>query len=220
MTKRVPMTFSLVARCAQTGALGIATTSASIAVGARCPHVSSGTGAITSQNRTDPTLGPALLEALRSGADPDEALRSVTGRAAFAEWRQLAVVDARGRIASYHGSRCSGTHGEARADAAIAIGNLLASSDVPAAMLAAYQATDGLLEIRLLAALDAGLAAGGEINSLRSAALKVAAGDPFPRTDLRVDHDGAPLSTLRALWQVWAPEADKCRSWALDPYSV
>jgi uncharacterized Ntn-hydrolase superfamily protein len=214
------MTFSLVARCMNTGALGVATASASIAVGARCPYVASDTAAVTTQNRTDPTLGPALIEALRSGADPEAALRSVTERAAFAEWRQLAVVDGQGRIGSHHGSRCSGTHGEVRGKSAIAIGNLLATPEVPQAMLAAFEAADGILEIRLLAALDAGLAAGGEINPVRSAALKVVGDDPFPRSDLRIDRDPAPLAALRSLLQDWLPETDKCRAWALDPYSI
>ena len=214
------MTFSLIARCSSTGALGVATTSGSIAVGARCPYALANIAAVTTQNRTDPTLGPALLEALRGGKHPDAALTEVTASAAFAEWRQLAAVDSLGRIGTFHGARCSGVHGEARGDAAVAIGNLLAAPDVPKAMMSAFEAAEGAIEARLITALEAGLSAGGEINPLRSAALKVVTDDPFPRSDLRIDNATEPLSMLRTLWQSWAPEAAKCRAWALDPDSV
>jgi len=214
------MTFTLVARCQQTGHLGVATASASLAVGARCPYVRAGIAAVTTQNRTDPTLGPRLLDALATNTDPDAALASLMANAAFPEWRQVAVVDKHGRVAAFHGERCSGTHSEARGDGAISLGNLLASPEVPAAMMAAFVATGGSLGTRLLAALDGGLAAGGEIKPMRSAALKIATSDPFPYTDLRVDGAENPLALLRGLWHDWEPEAEKCRAWAIDPYGV
>jgi uncharacterized Ntn-hydrolase superfamily protein len=214
------MTFSIVARCAETGRLGVAVATASVAVGARCPFAQAGTGAVVTQNRTNPLIGPRALALLAAGAAGDDAARQAAEAFDFPEWRQVAIVDAAGRIGTYHGARCSGLHAEARGKAVVALGNLLRSADVPAATIAGYAAAEGMLEDRLLAALEAGLAAGGEIKPLRSAALLVVDRDPFPYTDLRVDWDEAPLARLRTLWGQWQPMADTCRAWALDPYGV
>jgi uncharacterized Ntn-hydrolase superfamily protein len=157
---------------------------------------------------------------LGKGVKGDDAARQAAESFDFPEWRQVAIVDTAGMIGTFHGARCSGVHAEARGDAAVALGNLLQSADVPAAMIAGYAVAQGMLEERLLAALDAGLAAGGEVKPLRSAALLVVDRDPFPYTDLRVDWDEAPLARLRALWGEWRPVADTCRTWALDPYGV
>jgi uncharacterized Ntn-hydrolase superfamily protein len=212
------MTFTIVARCRKTGDFGLAVASASLAVGARCPHVRSSTGAVTTQARTDPTLGPRVLDLLQAGQDAASALNLVVGFAAFSEWRQLAVVDKAGRIATHHGTRCAGLVGEARGEGCVALGNLLASPDVPAAMIAAFEASPGhSLEQRLLAALQAGLSAGGETRPLRSAALLVVAEDPFPRTNLRIDHHEDPMSALQALHDQWWQEAGTIRLWALNP---
>jgi uncharacterized Ntn-hydrolase superfamily protein len=214
------MTFSIVARCAETGRLGVAVATASVAVGARCPFAMSGVGAVVTQNRTNPLIGPRALAVLGAGAKGDDAARQAAESFDFPEWRQVAIVDTAGGIGTFHGARCSGLHAEARGDGAVALGNLLQSTGVPAAMVAGYAATEGVLEERLLAALDAGLAAGGEVKPLRSAALLVVDRDPFPYTDLRVDWDTAPLAGLRTLWVQWRPMAGKCRQWALDPYGV
>jgi uncharacterized Ntn-hydrolase superfamily protein len=214
------MTFSIVARCAETGRLGVAVVTATVAVGARCSFAASGVGAVVTQNRTNPLIGPRALALLSAGAKGDDAARQAAEGFDFPEWRQVASVDAAGRIGTFHGARCSGVHAEARGAAAVALGNLLQSIGVPAAMIDGYMAAQGMLEERLLAALDAGLAAGGEVKPLRSAALLVVDRDPFPYTDLRVDWDEAPLARLRALWGEWRPVADTCRTWALDPYGV
>src|SRR5271170_8077079 len=214
------MTFSIVARCAETGRLGVAVATASVAVGARCPFAASGVGAVVTQNRTNPLIGPRALALLGAGGKGDDAARQAAEGFDFPEWRQVAIVDAAGRIGTFHGARCSGVHAEARGAAAVALGNLLQSADVPAAMIDGYAAAQGVLEERLLAALDAGLTAGGEIKPLRSAALLVVDRDPFPYTDLRVDLDTEPLCRLRGLWAKWRPLAETCRKWALDPYGV
>jgi uncharacterized Ntn-hydrolase superfamily protein len=212
------MTFTLVARCARTGDFGVAIASASLAVGARCPHARSSAGAVTTQSRTDPTLGPRVLDLLQAGQDAASALNLVIGTAAFSEWRQLAVVDLAGRIATHHGAQCAALSGEARGDGCVALGNLLASADVPAAMIATFEAAPGnSLEQRLLAALHAGLAAGGETRPIRSAALLVVAEDPFPRTNLRIDHHDDPIGALHALHDQWSQEANTIRRWALNP---
>jgi uncharacterized Ntn-hydrolase superfamily protein len=211
------MTFSIVARCAQTGRLGIGIATGSLAVGGRCPFAEAGVGAVVTQNRTHPAIGPQALTLARTGLHGDAAARQAAEAFPFPEWRQVALVDAAGRIGTFHGARCSGVHGEARGEGVVALGNLLAAPDVPAAMVAAFQGAGGILEARLLVALDGGLAAGGEIKPLRSAALLTVDADPFPRTNLRIDWDEAPLRRLRALWGEWQGVADTCRNWAVDP---
>lgn len=211
------MTYSIVARCPRTGRLGVAVATASVAVGARCPFATAGIGAVVTQNRTHPLIGPHALTLLEAGAWGDAAARQAAGAFDFPEWRQVALIDASGRIGTYHGAKCSGVHAEARGEAAVSLGNLLSSAQVPEAALAGYQAATGGLEERLLAGLAAGLAAGGEIKPLRSAALVVVDRDAFPYTHLRVDADANPLRKLEELWQQWQPVAETCRRWALDP---
>lgn len=214
------MTYSVVARCAQTGRLGVGVATASVAVGARCPFATAGLGAVVTQNRTHPLIGPRALSLLEAGVTGDAAARQAAETFEFPEWRQVALVDATGRIGTYHGARCSGIHAEARGESVVALGNLLTSAQVPAAALAGYQTAVGTLEQRLLAGLAAGLAAGGEIKPLRSAALVVVDRDAFPYTHLRVDADDHPLRKLDELWQEWQPLAATCRRWALDPTGV
>jgi len=212
------MTFTLVARCKKTGDFGVAIASASLAVGARCPQARSFVGAVTSQSRTDPTLGPRVLDLLQAGQDAGSALNLVVGLGAFSEWRQLAVVDRAGRVATHHGAQCAGLCGEARGDGCVAVGNLLASADVPASMIAGFEGAPGhSLEQRLLVALRAGLAAGGETRPVRSSAVLVVAEDPFPRTNLRIDCDADPIGALQALHDQWWQEASTIRLWALNP---
>src|SRR5271168_4341817 len=160
------MTFSIVARCAETGRLGVAVATASVAVGARCAFAMSGVGAVVTQNRTNPLIGSRALALLGAGDRGDKAARQAAESFDFPEWRQVAIVDATGGIGTFHGARCSGVHAEARGNAAVALGNLLQSTGVPAAMIDGYAAAQGMLEEWLLAALDAGLAAGGEVQPL------------------------------------------------------
>jgi uncharacterized Ntn-hydrolase superfamily protein len=214
------MTFSIVARCARTGRLGVGVATASVAVGARCPFAAAGVGAVVTQNRTNPLIGSRALTLLGAGVAADAAARQAAEAFDFPEWRQVALVDAAGRIGTYHGALCSGRYAEARGAAVVAIGNLLQSEDVPAAAVAGYAAAEGPLEERLLAGLEAGLAAGGEVKPLRSAALLVVDADAFPYTDLRIDAAANPLPRLRDLWVEWKAVADICRQWALDPYGA
>jgi uncharacterized Ntn-hydrolase superfamily protein len=214
------MTYSIVARCVSTGRLGVGVATASVAVGARCPFATAGIGAVVSQNRTHPLIGPRVLALLEAGLIGDAAAHQAAAAFEFPEWRQVALVDATGRIGTYHGARCSGIHGEARGEAVVALGNLLRSEHVPAAALAGYEAAVGTLEERLLEGLAAGHAAGGEINPLRSAALVVVDRDAFPYTHLRIDADSDPLRKLEDLWRQWQPVAETCRRWALDPNSA
>jgi uncharacterized Ntn-hydrolase superfamily protein len=216
------MTFSLVGRCADTAALGIAVSSSSPAVAARCAHVRAGVGAAGSQNVTDPRLGRRLLDLLAGGACARRAVDAVVAEAgALAAYRQLLVVDASGETAAYSGERTLGRHAQANVRDAVAAGNLLAGEEVPAAMAAEFASTVGRpLAERLLAALRAGLDAGGEAGPVRSAGLVVCDRVEWPVTDLRVDWHDDPVGELERLWAIWRPQAGDYVTRALDPASA
>ena len=214
------MTFSLAGRCERTGAVGAVIASASMAVAARCVAVRAGVGAVCSQSTTDPRLRGALLEAMADGLSAPDAVAIVTGRAPSIAYRQLAAVDADGGSASYSGELALGQATDICAAGVAAAGNLLADRGVPAAMLAAFtgRAADSLGD-RLIAALQAGLAAGGEVSPVRSAGLVVAESVPWPVTDLRVDWHDDPVGQLAGLWQLWQPQAESYIDRALRPSS-
>jgi uncharacterized Ntn-hydrolase superfamily protein len=212
------MTFSLVGRCPRTGQIGAAVATSSIAVGARCTHCAAGVGAVLTQHRTDPRLGPRGLALLRSGCSAQETLDALIASTPHVAWRQLAVLDAAGSTATYTGARTGPEMNAASAQDACAIGNILASALVPGAMLLAFQADPARpLAERLLQALEAGLAAGGEHVPVRSAHLLVVERESFPLIDLRVDWHDAPIVELRSLWQLYEPQADDYLLRALDP---
>jgi uncharacterized Ntn-hydrolase superfamily protein len=213
------MTFSIVGRCARSGMLGVAITTSSIAVGARCPHVRAATGAVATQNITDPALGPLVLDHIAAGADAATAITRALSERPHPAFRQLAVVDREGRSAHFTGERILGCHAVASGPGFVAAGNLLASQAVPKAMAEAFVAgaADHLGE-RLLKALEAGLAAGGEEGPVHSAALIVADVQPFPLVDLRVDwDDAAPVAALRRLWADYRPQMEAYLMRAIDP---
>jgi uncharacterized Ntn-hydrolase superfamily protein len=136
-------------------------------------------------------------------------------------YRQLAVADAAGGSAGYTGELALGEAYHVHLAGAAAAGNLLAAREVPAAMLAAFTgAADEELGDRLVAALQAGLAAGGEVTPVRSAGLLIADTEPWPVTDLRVDWDDDPVGRLAALWQAWQPQAALYVQRALNPAEV
>jgi uncharacterized Ntn-hydrolase superfamily protein len=212
------MTFSLVGRCERTGAVGAVIASASMAVAARCAAVRAGTGAVCSQSTTDPRLREALLEAMAGGLAAADALAAVVGRTADVAYRQLAVVDTAGGSAAYSGDLTLGEAMDSRAAGVAAAGNLLAGRGVPAAMLAAFQDRAGdSLGDRLIAALRAGLAAGGEVTPVRSAGMVIAESVPWPVTDLRVDWHDDPVEQLAGLWESWQPQAASYLQRALRP---
>jgi uncharacterized Ntn-hydrolase superfamily protein len=212
------MTFSLVGRCERTGAVGAVIASASMAVAARCAAVRAGVGAVCSQSTTDPRLRGGLLDAIAGGLCAGDAITAVTGRAPDVAFRQLVVVDAAGRAASYSGERALGDATDVNGPGAAAAGNLLADTTVPSAMLAAFtgRAGDDLGD-RLIAALAAGLAAGGEVSPVRSAGMLIADAQPWPVTDLRVDWHDDPVGELGRLWQAWQPQAADYVARALHP---
>lgn len=212
------MTFSLVGRCARTGQIGAAVATSSIAVGARVAHCAAGVGAVLTQHRTDPRLGPRGLDLLRSGCTAQQTLDALIASTPLAHWRQLAVLDAAGNTAAYSGSRTKPEMSAAPAQDACAIGNILSSALVPPAMLRAFRAdASAPLAERLLQALEAGFGAGGEHGPVRSAHLVVVERESFPLVDLRVDWHDSPIDELRALWQRYAPQSGEYLLRALDP---
>ncbi|MGI4795144.1 MAG: DUF1028 domain-containing protein [Janthinobacterium lividum] len=212
------MTFSIAARCTRTGRFGIAISSSSPAVAARCAHVRPGIGAACSQNITDPRLGPAALDLMALGIPPETALERLADSREHIDFRQLTAIGAEGPAAFFSGARVLNTHAAALGQDCVAAGNMLADPGVPAAMVSAFEHADGELGTRLIAALSAGLAAGGEVGPVRSAGLLVAADAAWPETDLRVDWDEAePVARLAAIWEIWAPQAADYVTRALDP---
>ncbi|GAB1479525.1 DUF1028 domain-containing protein [Paracoccaceae bacterium] len=200
------MTFSLTARCAKTGQFGVVISSSSPAVAARCSHVRAGVGAVASQNVTDPALGPLLLDALEAGASAEAALQAVTARRDFIGYRQLLVVDASGGAAIHSGTNVLGIWGEARGKDCASGGNLLANRDIPQTMVTAFEAAKGHLGDRLIAALQAGVAAGGEAGPVRSAGLKIADRLSWPLVDLRIDWADDPIAMLGEAWSIYRPQ--------------
>lgn len=216
------MTFSISARCGRTGMFGIAVSSSSPCVAARCAHARAGVGAVATQNVTDPTLGPRGLDLMASGLSAAEALERLTEAGMHIAYRQLALVDKEGRTASYSGAMTLGTHITAEAPDVVAAGNLLSSRDVPNRMVAAFQAADGQpLGDRLIAAMQMALEAGGEEGPVHSAGMLLVREVAWPVADLRVDwHETDPIGGLARLWELWKPQMDAYVTRALDPASA
>ena len=200
------MTFSLAGRCAETGMVGGVITTSSPAVGARCLWVRAGSGVVLTQNVTNPALGPLGLEEMGRGASAADGLAHLLTIEPYPAYRQLALLDRAGNSAHYSGAKALGVHATAAGVDCVAAGNLLAHEEVPAAMTTAFAASSGQLAERLLAALAAGLAAGGEAGPVHSAALVVCHTQPWPIVDLRVDWHEAPVAELARVWAVYQPQ--------------
>lgn len=212
------MTFSIVARCARTGMFGVAVSSSSPAVAARCAYARAGIGAVASQNVTDPTLGPRTLDLMALGASAPQAIETLRGSTEHLDFRQVLAVDARGRSAIHSGAKALGTFSDARAEDVACGGNMLADAGVPAAMVAAFAASHGHLGDRLLIAMKAALALGGEAGPVHSAGLRLVDRVSWPVADLRVDwSEECPIAALSALWDRYRPQLDAYVTRALDP---
>ena len=213
------MTFSIAGRCAKSGAFGVAITTSSIAVGARCPHARAGVGAVATQNITDPDLGPLLLDLMGQGLSARDSIDSIIKDRPHIEYRQLTAVDRHGNSASWSGKHILGTHGVSEQRDCVAAGNLLKSASLPKVMTDAYAANaDQHLAERLLRALQAGLESGGEEGLVHSAALIVYHEQNFPLVNLRVDWDDEnPIRILRKLWEDYKPQMGAYLQRAIDP---
>lgn len=212
------MTFSLVARCAETGMFGLAISSSSPAVAARCSYARAGVGAAASQNVTDPTLGPLALDLMEGGLSAAEAVAEIQQRGAYIDYRQVLVVDRAGGTAIHSGPNSLGIWTEARGPDVASGGNLLANDGVPAAIVAGFAAAKGHLGDRLIAAMRAGLQAGGEAGPVHSAGMKIVDKVSWPVADLRCDWtEGCPIEAIATAWDVYKPQLDAYIQRALDP---
>lgn len=212
------MTFSVVARCAKTGMFGVAVSSSSPAVGARCSFARAGIGAVASQNITDPSLGTRALDLLSLGANAMQALDALRGSTPHIEFRQVLVVDASGHAAIHSGSKCLGVWGEATGPDVACGGNLLSSPEIPRVMVDAFLASQGHLGDRLLATMRAAVEAGGEAGPVHSASLRLVDKVSWPIVDLRTDWtDDCPVTVLESLWSLYREQIDAYVQRALNP---
>ena len=201
-------TFSIVAYDSVTEELGVAVQSKYFSVGTDVPWAEAGVGAVATQARVDPSFGLKALGLLRTGLTASEALRALAATDSAWDSRQLGIADARGGVANWTGSKClDWAGGEAGADF-VCQGNILAGPAVVAGMARAYRETRGEMAERLLAALDAAQAAGGDKRGMQSAALLVvrpsATHPQFTQRyiDLRVEDHKTPIKELRRLLEI------------------
>lgn len=212
------MTFSLVARCADTGMFGMAVSSSSPAVAARCAYARAGVGAVASQNVTDPTLGPLTLDLMQSGLSAEQAIAEVRTRSRFMEYRQVIAVDGNGRTAIHSGPKSLGIWTQAQADNVASAGNMLANDTIPQAIVDGFLTATGHIGDRLIAAMQAGLAAGGEAGPVHSAGLLIVDKVSWPVADLRCDWtDDCPIAAIATAWRIYKPQLDAYVQRALDP---
>ncbi|WP_417700895.1 DUF1028 domain-containing protein [Pseudophaeobacter sp.] len=212
------MTFSLVARCAETGMFGLAISSSSPAVAARCSFARAGVGAVASQNVTDPSLGPATLDLMQSGMSARDAVDQVIRVSNFTEYRQVIAIDKDGSTAIHSGPNSLGIWTQASGPDVASGGNLLANDTIPQAIIDGFVAAKGHIGDRLIAAMRAGLAAGGEAGPIHSAGLKIVDNVSWPVADLRCDWtEDCPIENIATAWEIYKPQLDAYIQRALDP---
>lgn len=197
------MTFSIVARCARTGELGVAVSTAVPAVGSMCPYLRAGVGAVSTQSWVNPYLAMHALNCMERGDSAETALERVLGTDAAAALRQIGVVDRDGRSAVWTGSDCTAWAGHRRGAEYTVQGNMLTGGETIEAMADAFEASAGAsLDERLMAALEVGQAAGGDRRGRQSAALRIVRKEAYAALDLRVDDHADPVAELRRVLEV------------------
>jgi uncharacterized Ntn-hydrolase superfamily protein len=201
------MTWSIVAHDPATGAFAVAVATKAFAVGASCPFVRSGVGAVSTQSFTNRYLGPAILDAMARGLAPDAAIESALAGDEGRGIRQVHAVDRHGRTAAWTGQNCVEWCGSVAGPGISVAGNMLAGEPTIGATLEAWQANGArLMPERLMAAMEAGEAAGGDRRGRQSAAMVLTTTEDFPDLNLRVDDHVAPLEELRRLLGIWRVE--------------
>src|ERR1700674_4197366 len=202
------MTYSIVARDKKTGEFGVAVQSHYFQVSPAVPWALAGVGAVATQSMVNLSYGPLGLELLQAGYSADQALRALTAGDPKAEVRQCAIVDAAGNVAAHTGTKCILAAGHRLGDGFSCQANLMEKDTVWDAMAAAFEATDAPLAERMMAALEAAEAEGGDIRGKQSAAMLVVAGTNTGRPwvdriiDLRVEDAAEPLPELRRLLRI------------------
>jgi len=209
------MTWSIVVHDPGSDAFAVAVATRAFAVGASCPFVRAGVGAVSTQSMTNRYLGPAILDGMARGLPPDAAIEGALAGDTGSGLRQVHAADRRGRVAAWTGQNCVEWCGSVTAPNVSVAGNMLAGEAVIAATLEAWLAHPGLdMPERLMAAMDAGEAAGGDRRGRQSAAMKLVTTEDFPDLDLRVDDHPAPLAELRRLLEIWRRDAATRRAQA------
>lgn len=190
------MTFSILAHDRITGAFGVATATGGPAVGSLVPHARAGAGALATQGYTNPLYAHDGLAALEAGQGADAVVYALTTADPERNRRQLIVLERTGHAAGWSGPDLTDSVAMHLETGLAIAGNLLAGADVVPAMAEAFLSATGPLELRLLAALIAGDAAGGDRRGIQSAAIKIYADQPYPAIDARVDFSANPLDDL------------------------
>lgn len=196
------MTYSIVARCAETGHLGVAVASRFFAVGALVPHIRGRAGAVATQAFVNPLWGIEGAERLAAGEAPEAILADLRARDGGQAQRQAHMIDAAGRIAVHTGAECVDWAGSAQGANVSVAGNMLAGPEVVERAREAFERESGPLFERLMAGMEAGAAAGGDKRGTQSAALRIHRGEDYPWLDLRADDHPDPLAELRRLHDV------------------
>jgi uncharacterized Ntn-hydrolase superfamily protein len=211
------MTWSIVVQDVESGAFAVAVATRAFAVGASCPFLRAGVGAVSTQSVTNRYLGPAVLDGMARGLTPEAAIRSALAADEGAGLRQIHAVDGKGNRYAWTGENCVEWCGGVGGTRVSVAGNMLAGEAVVRETLRAFEAGFGTpLPERLMAAMDAGEAAGGDRRGRQSAAMKLVSTEDFPDLDLRVDDHAEPLAELRRILGVWrrdrAPFLDRAPS--------
>lgn len=197
------MTWSIVAKDPATGHFGVAVASRFFAVGALVPQVRGGVGAIATQAFVSPLYGTRGMDLLRAGASAEEVLAKVTEGDAGSASRQLHVIDAAGRNVAFTGANCVDWAGHLVEDGVSVAGNMLAGPEVVERTMAVYQAClDMPFPERMMTAMEAGEAAGGDKRGKQSAALVIHRQEAYPWLSIRADDHTDPLAELRRLYAV------------------
>jgi uncharacterized Ntn-hydrolase superfamily protein len=196
------MTWSILARDPASGTLGAAVATRFFAVGALAIHVEGGVAALATQALINPMYAWHGMPRLRAGEAPEAVVAALLAADAGRAHRQLHILDANGRIAAFTGEACVNWCGSVRGVDVSVAGNMLAGPAVVEQTLAAFDGAQGPLAEWLLAALEAGEAAGGDKRGKQSAALKLATRDPYPDLDIRADDHPDPIAELRRLYAV------------------
>jgi len=203
------MTWSIVTHDPATGAFAVAVATRAFAVGAFCPFVRAGVGAVSTQSMTNRYLGPAILDGLARGLDPASAIEGALAGDAGSGLRQVHAVDRHGRTAAWTGRNCVDWCGSVAANSVSVAGNMLAGEAVIARTLAEFEAANTIaLPERLMAAMLAGQDAGGDRRGRQSAAMKLITTEDFPDLDLRVDDHADPLAELGRLVDLWREQGE------------
>jgi uncharacterized Ntn-hydrolase superfamily protein len=201
------MTWSIVAFDPNAGAFAVAVATKAFAVGAHCPFVRGGVGAVSTQSMTNRYLGPAVLDALARGLTPAAAIEGALAGDEGRGIRQVHAVDRNGSTAAWTGGNCVEWCGSVSAGGASIAGNMLAGEPTVAETLASWKANPDLpMPDRLMTAMEAGEAAGGDRRGKQSAAMLMVTTEDFPDLDLRVDDHAEPLQELRRLLSIWKRE--------------